>query len=93
MAVGDFVLDRKAPPPELIKALNYERWGIGDIMQLPAGLLPIMNTCLSYYHSLSGYMSAAGNTSAWASRNPKAWQLASEVIEARMERRKRGNRD
>ena len=92
MAVGDYVLDGQKPPPLLNKALNYEKWGIGDIMQLPAGLLPKMNVALNYYHSLSGYTSAAGKTSAWARNNPKAWELVSYYLEQRMERAKHGNR-
>ena len=91
MAVGDYVLDKQKPPPLLTKALNFEKWGIGDIMQLPAGLLPKMNTALSYYHSLSGYTSAAGNTAEWANRNPGAWELVSYYLERRMERH--GNSD
>lgn len=92
MAVGDFVLSDEKPPPELTRALNYEKWGIGDIMQLPAGLLPIMNTALAYYHALNGYTSAAGQTAKWSKSNPKAWELVSYVLEKRMERAKNGNR-
>ena len=91
MAVGDYVLDGQKPPPILIKALNYEKWGIGDIMQLPAGLLPKINTALSYYHALTGYMSATGSTAAWTKRYPQAWDAVSWVLEQRMERH--GNSD
>ena len=91
MAVGDYVLDKQKPPPLLIKALNYEKWGIGDIMQLPAGLLPKINTALSYYHALTGYMSAAGSTAAWTKRYPQAWEAVALVLEQRMERH--GNSD
>ena len=93
MAVGDYVLDGQKPPPLLIKALNYEKWGIGDIMQLPAGLLPKINTALSYYHALRGYTSAAGRTAIWSKNNPQAWDAVSLVLEQRMERNKRGNSD
>lgn len=91
MAVGDYVLDGHRPPPILTKALNYEKWGIGDIMKLPAGLLPKMNTALSYYHALTGYKSAAGNTAAWTKRYPHGWELVSWILEQRMERH--GNSD
>jgi len=93
MAVGDYVFDGQNPPPLLNKALNYEKWGVGDIMQLPAGLLPKMNVVLNYYYSLNGYISAAGKTSAWSKSNPKAWELVSFVLEKRMERAKHGNRN
>lgn len=91
MAVGDAVWDQTAPPPILAKALNYERWGIGDIMQLPAGVLPMVNTVLSYYHALHGYRHAVKTTD-WSKRNPDAWRLVSWYIAQRMERN-RGNRD
>ena len=92
MAVGDYVLDKQEPPPILRKALNYKEWGIGDVMQLPAGLLPKLNVALNYYHALEGYMSAAGQTAAWSNNNPRAWELVSYVIEERMNR-KHGNRN
>ena len=91
MAVGDYVLDGQNPPPLLIKALNYEKWGISDIMQLPAGLLPKINTALSYYHALNGYMSAAGRTADWTKKYPQAWKMVSLILEKRMERH--GNSD
>ena len=91
MAVGDYVLDGQNPPPLLNKALNYEKWGIGDIMQLPAGLLPKINTALSYYHALNGYKSAAGSTAKWSKQYPHAWELVSRILEMRMERH--GNSD
>jgi len=91
MAVGDYVLDGQQPPPKLTLALDYEKWGIPDIMRLPAGLLPSVNLCLNYYHALMGYKSASKTTD-WANRNPQAWNMASWVISQRMER-KRGNSD
>jgi hypothetical protein len=91
MAVGDYLFDGEQPPPILLKALNYERWGIGDIMQLPAGLLSRINISLNYYHAISGYLSAKKVTQ-WTSNNPEAWDIVSWVINQRMER-KRGNSD
>jgi len=91
MAVGDYLFDGGEPPPILLKALNYERWGIGDIMQLPAGLLPRINLALNHYHAINGYLSATKVTQ-WTNANPQAWDIVSWVISQRMER-KRGNRD
>jgi len=92
MAVGDYVFDKQKPPPELVKALNYEKWGIGDVMQLPAGQLGTMNTALFYYHSLQGYRSAANKTVEWTKKNPQAWEAVSYIIDQRR-KRKHGNRD
>ena len=92
MAVGDYVFDKQKPPPELARALNYEKWGIGNLMQLPAGLLPRMNTVLSFYHSLQNYRSATNRTVAWAKANPDQWELVTFVIDQRR-KRKRGNRN
>ena len=92
MGVGDYVLDDSPPPPMLKKALNYEKWGIGDLMQLPAGMLPRINTALSYYYAISGYTNAAGRTVAWKRSNSRAWELVSYLLELRLERRN-GNRN
>lgn len=91
MAVGDYLFDGGEPPPLLARALNYERWGVGDVRSLPAGLLPKVNICLNYYHAISSYQSAT-KTTEWARRNPKAWEFVSWIISQRMER-KRGNRN
>lgn len=91
MAVGDYVWDQTQPPPLLIKALNYEKWGIGDINSLPAGILSQMNTALNYYHAMSGYRSAP-KSSDWSKRNPGSWDLVSWYLAQRMERI-RGNRN
>ena len=91
MAVGDFVLDDRPPPVILQKGLNYEKWGIGDIMKLPAGWLTKINTGLSYYHALKGYTLAAGNTAAWTKNHPEAWEMVSTVIEWRLERKQNGD--
>lgn len=92
MAVGDYVFDRHSPPPMLVKALNCEKWGVGDMTKLPAGMLPSMNIALNYYHALTGYKNSAGRTSEWARRNKPAWEMVSWIIEKRMER-SRGNRN
>jgi len=91
MAVGDYLFSGDEPPPLLQKALNYERWGIGDINRLPAGLLTKVNTVLSYYHAIRSYQSA-GKVTTWSKSNPEAWKMVSYIISERMER-KRGNRD
>jgi len=86
MAVGDYVLDGQNPPPFLLKALNYEKWGIGDIMKLPAGMLTQINVSLNCYHALMGYKSAAGRTAVWTKGNPAAWEIVSYILEQRWER-------
>lgn len=91
MAVGDFLFDGGSPPPILRKALNYERWGMGDVMNLPAGLLPQINAALNVHNAIKSYQSARKSTT-WASDNPDAWNLVSYIISERMERN-RGNRN
>ena len=93
MAVGDYLFDKKKPPPELVKALNYEKWGIGDVMRLPAGMLPMFNVCLNYYYAIQGYRNASNKTVEWTKRNPDSWDMVSWVIEQRKERNKHGNRN
>ena len=82
MAVGDHVFDGHEPPPLLVKALNYQRWGIGDINRLAPGLLAKINTCLNYYNAISGYRSAKKVTS-WAQNNPQAHGLVTWYISQR----------
>jgi len=91
MAVGDAVMDGQSPTQQLVQALNYEKL-VFDVRQLPAGVLPVMNVCLNYYHALTGYKSASGKSTEWVRRNPQGWDLVSRVIKRRMER-KRGNRN
>ena len=91
MAVGDYVFDKEQPPPTLIKALNYKNWGIGNIMQLPAGLLPQMNTVLFFYDALRGYQAAHMRTVQWTKDHPQQWEAVTLIISERR-KRKRGNR-
>lgn len=85
MAVAAYVLDDEPPPPELRRALNYRAWGVADVMNLPAGLLPKMNTALTYYNALSGYKSAAAQRKAadFAKNNPPAWDLVTRILSER----------
>lgn len=85
MAVAAHVLDREPPPPELKRALNYRSWGVADVMTLPAGLLPRMNTVLAYYQALAGYSRAAGqkNAAEWANANPDEWEIVTRIISER----------
>ena len=85
MAVGDYVFDNEQPPPELTRALNYQKWGV-NARELPAGILPVANVCINYYNAIYGYKSAP-KKSEWTKRNPFGWNLASWYIS---ERRKRG---
>lgn len=91
MAVGDYLFDGGSPPPLLRKALNCDKWGIGDIDKLPAGLLQKINIALNTHNAIRGYQSARKATT-WTKDNPQAWELVSYVIKERMER-KRGNSD
>ena len=91
MAVGAYVFDGATPPPMLNIALNRERWGAGDISQLPAGMLPQMNGALNAYHAMRAYRSTR-KTSEWTRSNPQAWEMVSWYLSQRMERN-RGNRN
>ena len=87
MGVAAHLLDGAVSPPLLRRALAYEKWGVGDVRLLPAGLLPKITACLNVYHAVSGYLSASGNTVKWTKRNPQAWDLVSWIIS---ERKKHG---
>lgn len=91
MAVAAAVFDDAAPPPDLLRALNYERWGIGDVRELRAGLLQRLNAALNVYHACQNYVGAAGNANAakWTQANPKAWNMISWII---AERKRGGNK-
>ena len=91
MAVGDHVIDQRPPPPILSTALSYERWGVGDVMRLPPGMLRQMNIAINYYRTLNAYRSAQ-KTGEWARRNPQAWDMVSWYLGQRMEQR-RGDRN
>ena len=86
MAVAGYVMDGDPPPPELTRALNYRSWGVADVMMLPAGLLPKMNTTIAYYKALSGYKSAGLKKVPWIEQNPEGWELVTRIM---AERRKR----
>ena len=92
MAVGAYVWDQAKPPPMLVKALNYEKWGVADVMQLPAGLLPQLNTALNFYHAMRGYRGARKSTE-WSKSNPDGWNIVSWYLSERMEQRKSGDRN
>ena len=87
MAAAAAAFDSASPPPELSRAWEFQRWGIGNIMDLPAGLLQHITAALNVYEAVSSYQRAAGNTVKWTTDNPKAWQLVSYIIG---ERRKHG---
>ena len=79
------MFDQQPPPYELARALNYQSWGVVDVMNLPAGLLSKMNLALSYYRAISGYrQAAAGNkTVQFTKDHPREWELVSRVIAER----------
>lgn len=85
MGVAAHVLDKAPQPLELTRALNYQSWGVVDIMNLPAGLLRRMNTALSYYRALEGYKQANAQhkTVEFSKNNPQAWELVSRIIAER----------
>lgn len=90
MAVADYVLDDEPPPPELKRALNYQSWGVADVMKLPAGLLPRMNTVLAYYNALQQYKRAPRMESVeWSEKNPDAWDLVTRALGWRKEAKKK----
>ena len=82
-AVAGFVLDEDPIPPPLQQALNYKAWGVGDIMALPAGLLPQMNVALNYYYPLIKYHRNQGPLTAWIEKNPADWEVVTRVLKER----------
>jgi hypothetical protein len=88
MAVAGYVLDDDQPPPELTRALNYRSWGVADVMMLPAGMLPRMNTSLAYYNALVSYRSAPFPKNPWIEKNPDDWDLVTRVLNWRIEEHK-----
>jgi len=85
MVVAAHVFDGEPPPPELSRALNYQAWGVVDIMTLPAGMLRKMNTALSYYRAFTGYKQAVAQhkTVEYTRNNPDAWDMVSKVLAMR----------
>jgi hypothetical protein len=78
------VLDQKPAPPYLKLAQDMRTWGAVDIMSLPAGLLPRMNTALSVYIALSSYKNTpVGRTVDWTKQNPQAWKMVSSILAER----------
>ncbi len=87
-AVSAHCFDGEPAPPELSAALTYQRWGVGDVMALQAGVLPRVNVCLNVYTSVRGYLSTGGKTVEWTRHNPDAWRIVSTLIMARKETRR-----
>jgi hypothetical protein len=87
MGVAAYVWDDEPPPPELSRALNYRSWGVADVMMLPAGMLPRMNTALSYYDAIQASKSAGNKLTEWANSNPQAWDLVTRVMKWRKEQK------
>jgi hypothetical protein len=88
MEVAAYVFDDEPPPPELSRALNYQSWGVVDIMNLPAGLLAKMNLCLNYYRALRMYKEAAASTGTveFTKQHPHEWDLVTRVLNMRRNR-------
>lgn len=78
------------PPPELLRrAWTCKAWSV-DVMRLPAGDLPAMNSALNAYNALDGYTKAGakGEAGKWTEAHPDAYEFVSGVIAERMQRRK-----
>ena len=93
MGVADYAFDGGSCPPALSRALNYRSWGVSDVMQLPAGMLPQMNTSLNCYDAITGYLRASSKikTNEWIKQYPKQWETVSWFI-AERGKRKYGSR-
>lgn len=89
MAVADYVLGDEPPPPELIRAFDYDTWGV-DVLDLPPGEVRIASQAINTYKNLAAYKGAAGRnkTSEWTAQNPQAWDFVSGLIAERMKRRR-----
>jgi len=82
MAVAAHVFDSDPPPPVLVKAWDYQSFGV-DLLSLPAGELNALRLATNAHQALRGYTQASGHTVEWTNRNPSAWNLVSAIIEAR----------
>ncbi len=82
MAVAAYVFDKAPAPPVLIKAWDYETYGV-DVLALPIGELQAVKTAAYAHAALSGYKHATGRTVKWAEQNPEAWEFVAEVLAVR----------
>lgn len=80
MAAAAVVFDKATPPPELSEAWLYQRWGLGNVLELPAGRIQKINAVLNVYNACNAYQSAGGRSVEWTKRNPAAWNLVSALI-------------
>lgn len=89
--MADYVLGNEPPPPELIRAFDYEQWGV-NIMELPPGEIRAASQSINAYKNLAAYKQAAGSnrTSEWTAQNPQAWEFVSAIIAERMKRKRNG---
>ena len=88
MAVAAHVIDKEQAPPFLTRAYSARTWGLRDYfgmsaMELKAGYLARMSTCLSYADAIKSYKSAGGRTVEWCKQNPHAWGMVSWVLSER----------
>lgn len=79
------MFDGHPPPPPLMRAWDYEHYGV-DLMELPPGELPLIRTANNAYRALSSYKNASGNTAKWAEQNPDTWAWVAEVLAERRTR-------
>lgn len=78
-------MDDAPIPHELARALTYKTWGVGDVFNLPAGLVRKMNVAINTYNALQSSVNAARQTKVtqFAKTNPDAWDLYTRIISAR----------
>ena len=84
-------MDDEPPPPELVRAFDYQAWGV-NVMELPPGELRSVSLARNLYHALNGWHHAK-ERSKWQEQNAEAWQkVVSPVIAARIARLKAQNK-
>lgn len=88
MAVAGYVFDKHPAPPELLRAWDYQAYGV-NVLELPAGELPHVKLANNSYRAMAGYKHAgAGKTVAWSRANPDEWAFVASVLEVRLNTRK-----
>lgn len=79
---------RAAPPPELLLALQCERFRAlpysGGVLDQPAGLLARMAQLLNVYEAMrSWHERKAGDEQTWIQSHPQGWQLVRHIGQLR----------
>lgn len=87
MEVAGHVFDKMPAPPALVRAWDYQAYGV-NVLDLPAGELATVRLAHNAHRAMSGYKHAAGKTVAWSKANPEAWAFVASVLETRLNLRK-----